>query len=304
MSDNTAFEIPLFDVGPEDAGFRVENELDANGDPKLQRDRVDQHKTSDIMYQANIFAIVHGTMTPKGKPGVLIIMDFHFVSNPQGRRFRTVDITVAFGREDRPIGSADEPAVVQMAPHGTFGMDEYSRTQEDTMEIHGSAAASSTLASLGIGGSFQRKLIDEKKSYAVLDGIPWIEVRNEGAWNSAKWHIRENRKLKNGVPPQLRTAILLSVPENTKIRAELNTEAKIGNLQKMERKVGARTGLHPVYFDSSEGKKLDLGPTLKDVDKTNLSACDLAAIGVAKTKTILPSSADGAEPESSAAATE
>ncbi len=99
MSEKTHFEIPLFDIGPEGAGFRVDNE-----DDQLQRKHADQYKSSDLMYQADLFAVLHGTITPKGDRGVLIIQDFHFISTPQGRRFKSVEITIAFGRGQMPIG--------------------------------------------------------------------------------------------------------------------------------------------------------------------------------------------------------
>lgn len=281
MSEQTHFEIPLFDIGPEGAGFRVDNEPGGNG---LQRQHGDQYKSSDVMYQANLFAVVHGTMTPDGKRGVLIVMDFHFVSNPQGRRFKSVDISVAFGRKDEPIGGVKEPVVMQIAPHGTYGMDESTQTQEDTFEAHGSAQGGASLATLGIGGSFQRKLLTDKKNYAMLHGLPWIEVRNAGEWNSAKWHIKENRILKNGVPAQLRTAILLSLPEESTFRAELAMEADIGGIFKLKRTVSAWTGLQPIYFDPSKAKRVDLGPALNDVNKTNLIACNLTSMGSAKVR--------------------
>jgi hypothetical protein len=279
----------LFDIGPEDAGFRVDNRLDENGVPELQRKEVDQFRTSDVMYQAKLFAVVHGTIKPDGtpgtvaKPGVLIVMDFNFVSNPEGRRFKGVEITVAFGREDSAIGDTKEPEVLQLAPEGTFAMDESIETQEDTVEGHVSAQGGSSLASLGIGGSFQRKVTKSNADYSLLHGMGWIEGRNEGAWNSAKWIIREHRKQKSGVPPKLRTAILLSVPEGGRFRAELTTEADIGFWSgKVKRKVGARTGLQPVYFDTTDGKQLDMGPKLEDVVKTDLGGCKLGSIGRAE----------------------
>jgi hypothetical protein len=149
MSEKTHFEIPLFDIGPDGAGFRIENDGD-----ELQRKHGDQYQDSDLMYQAGLFSVTHGMITPEGNRGALIIMDFHFISVPQGRRFKHVDITVAFGREKLPIGSSDkEPIVIQMAPHGAFALDE-SAEQEVTVEAHGSAQGGPSLATIGIGGSF------------------------------------------------------------------------------------------------------------------------------------------------------
>jgi hypothetical protein len=280
MSKHTHFEIPLFDLGVEGAGFRVDNERTG----ELQRHHIDQYRVSDVKYQADLFAVVHGTMSPGGKRGVLVVIDFHFVSDPQGRRFRSVEISLAFGREDLPIGGPKEPEVVQIVPRGTFGMDEATQSRVDTFEVNGSAEAGMSLATLGIGGSYQRVITADVKSYATLDGMPWLEVRNSGEWNSAQWSIKENKQLKHGVPADLRCAILLSLPDDAKFRAELSVTASIGTFHsKMKREVGAKTGLQPVYFDpSSEKGRIDLGPALTDVDKSKLAECKLASIGSAK----------------------
>ncbi|KAK4095828.1 hypothetical protein N658DRAFT_511736 [Parathielavia hyrcaniae] len=278
MTEQTHFEIPLFDVGVKGARFRVEN---VGGE--LQRPVLDQHKTSDIQYRADLVAVVHGTMTPGGQRGVILAIDFHFISNPQQRRFKRVDISVAFGREDAPIGGAKEPVVEQMAPHGTFGMDEATQNRVDTLEMHGSAEGGLSLATLGIGSSYQRTTTVDTKTHAILHGTPWIEVRNSGRNNAAQWKIEENVTRKSGVPPQLRAAILLSLPDEGKFRAELSLTAKIGTFHsKLKRRVGANTGLQPVYFDPSPTTRIDLGPPLSDVDKTHLAACNLAQIGTAK----------------------
>jgi hypothetical protein len=287
MSDETQtkFKIPLSDVSKKGAGFRVNNKSDIDGNPELQRQHVDQYKSSDIDYQADLYAIVHGTVTPTGDRGVLIVIDFHFTSTPKGKRFRDVKLCVAFGRGDEAIGSANDPVVRQIAPHGTFAMDASTQKREETWEGHASADAPASLAKLGIGGSYSRKTTTDDKFYSILNGKPWIQVRNDGDWNSADWHITENRKLKHGVPPSLRAAIIISMPEEGKFRAELGMVAKIGgwfNFLKVKRTVGANTGLQPVYFDTTEGKRKDFGPHLEDVDKSNLLECKLQTIGGAK----------------------
>ncbi|PNP61157.1 hypothetical protein FNYG_14114 [Fusarium nygamai] len=288
MSDKTHYEIPLFDVGIEGAGFRVENV-----DGELQREHIDQYRNSDISYRSELVAVVHGTMTPKGPLGVLIVIDFHFASIPEKQRFKEVKISMAFGRQDNPIGVPKEPIVAKMAPEGTFAMDQSTQTQVDTIEAHASVEGGMSLATLGIGSSFQRTITADTKSFATLDGSPWIEVRNSGPCNSVNWTIRENKKLKIGVPAHLRTAVLLSLPDGEKFRADLTVEADIGAWRaKLKRKVGAKTGLHPVYFHPSHVRR-DLGENLIDVDKRNLSACNLEPVGSAKPRKEMPTEIKG-----------
>jgi hypothetical protein len=291
MANRTHYEIPLFDVGVAGAGFRVEN--DGN---ELQRAAIDQYKDSDIKYVADLVAVVHGTMAPpagkceegivatsSGHSGVLLVIDFQFLSNPGKHRFKRVQLTVVFGREDDPIGSENEPIVKQIAPAGTFGMDEATQTQVDTASVNGSLEAGWSPVTLGIGGGFERTTTSSTKSHAILNGMTWIENRNKGPKNAALWDLRENRTLKNGVPAYLRAAILLELPEKTRFRAEVTMTADVDTFHKnVKRKVGAKTGLHPVYFDPSEAARLDLGPSPAPIVKTNLSGYNLDSIGFAK----------------------
>lgn len=78
MNEGIHYEVPLLDVGIDGAGFRIQNMPD-----ELQRANIDQYKTSEIKYQADIVAVVHGTITAGGPPGVLLVIDFKFLSNPQ-----------------------------------------------------------------------------------------------------------------------------------------------------------------------------------------------------------------------------
>ncbi|KAI0886864.1 uncharacterized protein GGS22DRAFT_158882 [Annulohypoxylon maeteangense] len=278
MAGRTHYDIPLFDVGTEGAGFRLQNTAN-----ELQRPHIDQYRSSDVKYQADIFAVIHGTITPGGQHGLLLVTDFKFTSIPQKRRFKRVEISIAFGRENKAVGGPNEPSVRQFAPCGAFSMDETTQNRVDTVEANVTLEGGFSLATLGIGSSFQRVTTTDIKSYAILNGMSWIEGRNEGAKNAVHWDITENRKSKFGVPSHVRTAILLELPDEARFRAELQVTADIGTFhQKVKRKVGARTGLDPVIFDPSEDQRFNIGPTLHDVDKGNLSACNLDELGSAK----------------------
>ncbi|KAI0531584.1 hypothetical protein GGR58DRAFT_229277 [Xylaria digitata] len=308
MTERAHYEIPLFDVGVDGAGFRVENDGD-----ELQRAAIDQYRDSDIKYMADLVAVVHGSMSPAEqedndvvpafgghqvedtkafasgrKRGILLVIDFQFLSNPRKHRFKRVHITVAFGRNDDPIGSANEPVVKQLAPTGTFRMDEAMQTQVEKVEAHGSLEGGWNPATLGLGASFERTSTIDTKSYAILSGMSWIEGRNKGPKNAATWDLRENSTLASGVPANLRAAILLELPDEARFRAEITMAADVGVFRKkVKRTVGAKTGLHPVYFDPSETMKRDYGAPPEAVVKTNLGGYNLDSVGYAKTPTIL-----------------
>ncbi|KAF2967459.1 hypothetical protein GQX73_g6087 [Xylaria multiplex] len=264
MSEKTHYEIPLFDIGVDGAGFRIDN--DGN---ELQRPAIDQYKDSDI----------------NGNRGVLLVIDFQFLSNTRKHRFKRVEITVAFARNDDPVGSPNEPIVRQLSPAGTFGMDETTQTQEGKIEVHGSLDVGWSPATLGLGSSFERMNTTNTKTYAILNGMAWIEGRNKAPKNAAIWDLQENSTLGNGVPAYLRAAILLELPDDARFRAEITMQADVGTFHRaVKRKVGAKTGLAPVYFDPSEGNAKDLGPAPEAIVKTNLSGYNLNSIGYVKVK--------------------
>ncbi|KAI0400669.1 hypothetical protein F4802DRAFT_584120 [Xylaria palmicola] len=309
MTNKIHYEIPLFDVGVDGAGFRVENDGD-----ELQRSTIDQYKDSDIKYVADLVAVVHGTMTPRpvqpnrdtattsgeqiehnrgpidknsaisgGRSGVLLVIDFQFLSVPEKHRFKRVQLTVAFALQDDPIGSANEPIVRQLAPAGTFGLDEAMQMRETKFEAHASLECGWNPAMLGIGSSLERTTTTNTKSHAIINGMSWIEGRNKGPKNAAVWDLRENSTLKSGVPAYLRAAILLELPEVARFRAEVAMIADIGTFRKkVKRKVGAKTGLQPVYFDPSEAERKDLGPHPEAGVEANLGGCNLGSIGYAQ----------------------
>ncbi|KAG5772699.1 hypothetical protein H9Q72_001199 [Fusarium xylarioides] len=285
-SDDTSYLFPLLDVGPEDAGFRLQNEPD-----ELQRKHVAQFQSSDITYQADLFAVVHGTIEPNGNHGVLIILDFQFYGSVAGeRRFKHIKVAVAFGRKDKNIGDRHDPIVLQMAPDGPFRMDETKEGVETVVEGNASLSGGPSLATLGIGGSYQRTTTVDNTRYTTLNGQKWTNGRRYGKKNTAIWRINENPVSKDGVPPKLRAAILIEIPESCgPFKAELTVDAKVDVLYQAERILRSSRYIAPVYFDKQDGEWRNVGPSLADVAPDNLSGCNLSLIGTAKSPTLVES---------------
>ncbi|KAH7310221.1 hypothetical protein BKA65DRAFT_167607 [Rhexocercosporidium sp. MPI-PUGE-AT-0058] len=283
-SEETNFSFPLFDVGPEGAAFRLDNEVD-----EIQREHWAQYRDSNLSYQAELFAVTHGTIVPNGNHAVLLILDFHFAGSIQdGRRFKHVELTVAFGQKDRPIGQKPDPIVKQMAPVGTFGLDTTKESVEHVAEGNANVSAGPSLATVGIGGRYQKTTTVDHMRHAMLHGYRWIHKRNRGTQNAAVWKLDENHASKNGVPPQLRAAILIEVPQDCgPFKAELTVKANVDALYAIGRAVRSTTHIAPVYFDKKDGQWPDFGPSLKDITTNNLTGCDLESIGAAKTPVIL-----------------
>jgi hypothetical protein len=278
-SEETNFSFPLFDVGPDGAAFRLDNEVD-----ELQREHWAQYRDSNLSYQAELFAVTHGTIVPEGNQAVLLILDFHFAGSiQQGRRFKHVELTVAFGQKGQPIGQRPDPIVKQIAPAGTFGMDGTKESVEQVAEGNANVNAGPSLATVGIGGRYQKTTTVDHMKYATLHGKKWIQKRNRGTQNAAIWTLDENHVSKNGVPPQLRAAILVEVPQDCgPFKAELTVKANVDLLYAIGRSVRSTTYIAPVYFDTKDGKWPDFGPSLEDITANNLTECNLESIGAAK----------------------
>ena len=274
MSDDSQLLIPLFDTGPDGARFRVENYND-----ELQRKHIAQRQDSDLVVQADIFSVVHGTLTPKGSSGTLIVMDFRFMgSRAAKRRFKNAEIKVAFGLDQQQIGSDNDPIVSQIAPHGTFAIDEAAEQDETTISMNATVGTGIGLATLGIGAGLEKKTTVDRKRYTMLHGLQWITGRNKGEQNTARWLIWENEIAKNGIPGLIRTAMLIQPQTDSRFKAEVTIKAQVDTLFNTRSVLGQRL-VDPVLFGMQSERK-NMGPELQDVVDSNLAACSLAAIGV------------------------
>lgn len=281
MSEDNQLLIPLFDTGPEGARFRVENYNN-----ELQRKHIEQRQESDLIVQADIFSVIHGTFTPDGPPGTLIVMDFRFVgSRAAKRRFKSAEIKVAFGLDQQTVGSDNDPIVSQIAPHGSFAIEEATKQDETTVSLSANVGTGIGLATLGIGAGLEKKTTVDTKRYTMLHGLQYITGRNKGEQNTARWLIWENEIAKNGIPGLIRTVILIQPRTNTRFKAEVTVKAQVDVLYSIRSVLGQQL-VDPILFGMQSERK-NMGPELEDVISSNLAALKLDTIGV--TEVIRPS---------------
>jgi len=282
MAYETQFSIPLFDTGIDGSAFRC-----SNNQGEMQRKHIAQRKDSDLMVQADLLSVVHGTLTPDGDPATLIVTDFCFVgSRSGGRRFRKALIEIGFGHDDQPIGSYLDPIVRQIAPNGTFVFDPSTEQKETTIFTNVTASTKMSLATIGIGAGFERRKTRDLKKYTRMCGRPWIAERTGGEQNTARWHVWENEIAKNGIPNLLRTAILVSPRTDGRFRAQFTISAEVDmrySIGGSIRKVLGKAVVDPVYF-GAKSKRKDMGLELHGLDTDNMAACDLDAIGLVEVR--------------------
>ncbi|KAF8248827.1 hypothetical protein K440DRAFT_660656 [Wilcoxina mikolae CBS 423.85] len=284
MEYETQFSIPLFDTGNEGSALRC-----SNNQGEMQRKHIAQRKDSDLIFQADLFSVVHGTLTPGGDLATLIVMDFRFLgSRSGGRRFRKAEIKIGFSNDDQQIGSDHDPTVCQIAPYETFAMDPSTEVLETTIFSKATASAGLSLSTIGIGAGFERKKSMDRKKYTMMYGMRWIEGRTGGEQNTARWLVWENEIAKNGIPSFLRSAVLVSPRTDGKFQAQFTISAEVDmrySIGGTIREVLGKAVVDPVYF-GSKSKRKNMGPELHDVNPSNMSACDLDAIGMVKTMAI------------------
>jgi hypothetical protein len=276
MSDETEFTIDLCQSGTKGAAFRLKN-----SPGQLQRANVMQEGTSGLTVQGNILSILHGKETPDGPPATLIVFNFRFIgSESHRRRFRKATIDVQFAHGDERIGSDLDPQVTNISFDSTYVLSSSMEQTETTISTNISGNAGFAGLGLGLGAGWEQKSTLAKETRATLSGYKWIEGRDYGEHNTAKWILRENEAERHGVPSVLRTAILVTPQTGERFRAIVKIDADVDwrydSKQALLKFQGKRV-VDPVWFDM-ERRREPMGPIPANVDTGNLRACDLNMI--------------------------
>lgn len=291
MSEAFQFVVPLFAEGDEGSAFRLINTPGG----EEQRPHIIQYG-SDLAVHADLFSVQHGTFTPGGEAATLVVIDFRFVgSESHARRFRKAMIDVRFAPWNQPVGSEHDPEVSSIAPFGFFAWNPSTQEEESGISLTVSANTGGSGA-LGVGAGWKTTKKVKKEDRTTLFGSMRIEGdRNYGGQNTARWTASENGIERHGIPSLLRTAILVKPKSEGKFRAfvEIKTDVDIlyGAKKRIDKYFGKRI-VDPVYFDTEANRK-PFGPALTGVQMTNLSMCDLKAIGTQPVVSVLRSSRNG-----------
>jgi len=279
--EEVGFDVELVEsagIG-DDNSYRLQN-----GPGENQRQHiVQQGRPKDVMFHGDLFAVVHGTLTPGGDDATLIIIQFTFVgSEGFGRRFRKVIVKIRFANgENDPHGGVLDPEVRAIAPDGELQMGPASIEEVSTAV---SAGVSVSLAE-GMGGlhsGFEWSKSTTNTSRVTVFGGKRIEGRKHGNQNTVLWKLQEDKIGQTGVPNSLRAAVLVVPKSQDGFRAIVDVDVNVDALYAVASKVRRLTGqsvVDPVHFSS---ERVDFGPKLVGVDADNLDACNLAGIAFSK----------------------
>jgi hypothetical protein len=217
MADKTEITL-ILQPGGEDV---ENNNFRTNDAYRGQVERVDvADKGKKLNLQVTLVDVIHGTfrektaeIDPKTSSPVLssvlatlIIADFRFTSHGP-RRFKRAKIELRFkGANDE--NDSNPPAVCEIAPMGSWGLQKTEKTRENT---RGAKLTAGGTFVANVSGELDWNLTETITSWdeATIDGVNTQRDRHIEPKNAAVWSMAENDGIEKGIPSLLRTAILL-----------------------------------------------------------------------------------------------
>ena len=226
--------------------------------------------------KAKLMIAVHGTLEPDNGPASLLVFEF-YLTPYSGRRFKKSTITIKF--EDCQGPSASDPEVYRISPDGTFALNKKTDSKNVTHAIDTAinGGIASVEGSLGYHWTMGRTINQEHS--ASLNGMS-RRLKTYGEETSAVWVIEEDSAEQKGIPPFLRTAVLLRHMESKGFRFSLEIDT-------VEDKFfyGCMTSrmMNPLGIDP----KIIATIEKEGVDNTNLGSLDLGSESLVKLATAL-----------------
>lgn len=287
-AEDIGFDIELHEA-PEvgdDADYHL---LNKPGGENQRKHILQEGKPKDLTLHGDLYAVVHGTLTPNGDDATLIVMQFTFAGSTScERRFRKVEIKIKFANGEDAFGTASDPVVKTIAPEGEFVVGEQSTETSSTKLTAGISVPVAQGTGVELKAGLHHSTTTVRSSRATIFGTKRIEMRRYGSPNMALWKLTEDKIGKTGVPSSLRAAILVVPQTEDGFRAIVEVDATADAMFAAEvksRRWLGKSQIHPVYFNC---ERENLGPQLDGVDPDNLSACKVAEIAFVKVRESQP----------------
>lgn len=184
-----------------------------NDGDEIQRPDIVDDLCLDLLLQARIDRIVHGTETDNGNPATLVVFGFRFHGINEKRRFKEATILVTF--QDADNKPRADPEVIGLWPNGDFTLGEVTEIDIDSttgQEVGTDAKVGNGLEA-GAHATFkwERKQVYKKSDRSSLTGsiILNTAVRKHGLNNAIRLTISENTAAASGIVTDIRAAVLL-----------------------------------------------------------------------------------------------
>ena len=244
--------LPCFDIGLSKTGdlnshFRTQNDP---SDPGQRVNIIERKGSVDI--RCSCLDVVHGDFCTSGDLfATLIVLQFRFDPRKVARRFHSVNVNLEFkAMEAKEIG----PEVFAISPNGRMSLVPTTQ-HEDTkrnlsLQLGGAAPFAGITAEGNVG--WEKCVSRDTSDQTTVTGSIDLKGRNYGPSNCVSWILLENKSLETGVPPSLRTAILLRRKHEDPFQCVVEIDAKVDFRSTLERVFGFKGRVpkdDPVLFD-------------------------------------------------------
>ncbi|KAG9233404.1 hypothetical protein BJ875DRAFT_512223 [Amylocarpus encephaloides] len=270
-------EIPLEEMGDAGEGTFHTRQVPSSG---MAGPIIDRGKR--LIVQAELGDVIHGSSTPEGEPATLLILDFRFLSASHERRFRAVEIELEFWNTKVD----GDPVLVKIAPAGVFHLNPTARLEESIITMGAGLGLSGGGAFVTIGAnahaSWSRYSATQLTDATSLAGSLHRRGRNWGKPNTARLVMNENPAQKDGVPTQLRAAMLLEraepdEPFEMRVHVKASVDMRYQSTQLLKQWAGRDITKDSVLFDPSARAGLGQA-SVTAIDRASLAAVDLASL--------------------------
>ncbi|MCJ1392422.1 hypothetical protein MMC18_005289 [Xylographa bjoerkii] len=265
----TDFTVDFFPQGDEGSSFRMQNAPGEQNPANL----IDRGSTLNV--KGTLVEVLHGKLTPDGVPATLLVLEFHFVSNPKSRGFRQSTMTLQFA--DAGGNSRRDPEVHRIAPHGAFSMNKTASSQQISLSAHASVQAGLMMVGGGAGFKWEStEMLDDEDRPSLMGNIR-VVGRSWGAADAAIWSMTENSRKKDAIPTFLRTAVLLARKADVPFKFTIDITAKMDLASSYASLLHKKPVVDPVEFDPKTPSRL--GDNARQVDLEDMKGLDLRSYG-------------------------
>ena len=244
--------LPCFDIGLSKTGdlnshFRTQNDP---SEPWQRVNIIERKGSVDI--RCSCLDVVHGDFCTSSELfTTLIVLQFRFDPRKVARRFLSVNINLEFKAMGfKEIG----PEVFAISPNGRMSLVPTTQHEDSkrNLNLHlGGAAPFTALTAEGNVG-WEKCVSRNTSDQTTVTGSIDLKGRNYGPSNCVSWTLLENKTLETGVPPSLRTAILLKRKHKDPFQCVVEIDAKVDFRSTLERVFGYKGRApkdDPVLFD-------------------------------------------------------
>lgn len=180
----------------------------------LKSDQSSQSTPSKFTHKEFLDAGVIGMVsrvcwgTYHGQTACLVVFCFSLRSGDHTLRFRNANVKITFEPHPSSPEPQDNPSVLVFGPRKIFGVPT-TESKKLTYNVELSAKAPVGPVEVGPAVSIGKESSFEKEHRFKIVGNLWA-TKNASDWDIVYWDVKENRKVKHGIPDRLNVGVIVS----------------------------------------------------------------------------------------------